>query len=383
MNQSQKLIVITLMTPQGETGVQTHFNAIIHEAEKRGIETQLIHPYDSSVRVARKAVGLVAKLLKILNKEWFILWTRWTHYFLIRYLLRQSLRDEEKNISIYAQDPLSARAALAERKPFHRVVTTVHFNISESHEVLTKGLTVEGGPLYRHLQDNEAHTLPLVDKIIFVSAFMQGQVNARLRTIKSVPQTVLANFIEDSREQKTESKIHGDLITIGTLEKRKNQAFILKVLANAHSRGHRYRLTVIGDGPDRASLEQLAAELNLGSSITFLGFQANAVQYMPGHRIYVQASLMESFGITLIEALSHSLPILAPAVGGIPDILVDGEQGYFWPLDNVDIAANKLCEVLENEVLYAQLSSQARARFETHFSEQALAHSWLTALLNA
>lgn len=383
MSQNPKLIVATLMTPQGETGVQTHFNAIIKEAVKRGIATQLITPYDTRVIIARKSAGLVSKVLRAINIEWQTLWNRWSHYFLLRHLLKQSLQNEENEVVIYAQDPLSARAALSAKKAQQRVVTVVHFNISESYEVQTKGLSPEGGRLCQHLQDNETLTLPKVDKIIFVSHFMQQVVNDRLPTIKAVPQTVIANFIQDHGPAQPHQTQQGDLITIGTLESRKNQAFILKVLANAHARGHHYRLTVIGNGPDRAMLENLAAELKLTDSVTFLGFQANAAEYMAGHRVYAHAALMENLPITLLEALAHALPILAPAVGGIPDVLIDGEQGYFWPLDNIDLATDKLCEVLENEILYAQLSKQARARFENHFSEHALADSWLKALMDA
>lgn len=383
MSQHRKLIVVTLMTPQGETGVQTHFNAILNEAAKRGIETQLIHPYSANVIIARKSAGLVGKLLKILNKEWLILWTRWAHYFLVRYQLKQNLQHDEGEVVVYAQDLLSSRAALATKKAQHRLVTVVHFNISEADEVLKKGLTVEDGRLYRHFQDNEAQTLPNVDKIIFVSKFMQQIVNDRLPLLKSVPQAVIANFIQDHCKSQNQPKLQGDLITIGTLETRKNQAFILRVLAKTHTRGHHYRLTIIGNGPDRAMLENLTTELKLNNSVTFLGFQANAAEYMAGHRVYVQSSLMESFGITLIEAMSYALPILAPAVGGIPEVFSDGQQGYFWPLDNLDMATDKLCEILENEDLYTKLSVQARLRFVENFSEHALADTWIKAIINA
>jgi glycosyltransferase involved in cell wall biosynthesis len=61
---------------------------------------------------------------------------------------------------------------------------------------------------------------------------------------------------------------------------------------------------------------------------------------MYGHQLYVHAALMESFPMTLIEALSHGLPLLAPAVGGIPEIFLDGQQGYFWPLDDLEAVAH-------------------------------------------
>jgi len=368
------------MTPYGETGVQTHFNAIISAAVKGGIETHLISPYNRRVIIGRKAAGLVSKLLRKLNEEWLILWIRWAHYLLLRYLLKQRLKHEKDEIVLYAQDPLSAKAALAERKAGQRVVTVVHFNISEANEVLTKGQTTEGGPLYRHLQDNEAQNLPKADKILFVSAFMQTVVNDRLPSIKSVPQAVIANFLQDNGQADTHPELQGDLITIGTLEPRKNHAFIIKVLSKAHARGHYYRLTVIGNGPDREMLENQAAELNLSDSVNFLGFKTNAAEYMAGHRIYVHAALMENLPITLLEALSHGLPILAPAVGGVPEVFIDGQQGYFWPLDDLDAATDRLCEVLENQALHKQLSVQARQRFIEHFSENILAHKWIEEL---
>ncbi len=384
MSQNRKLIIATLMTPQGETGVQTHFNAILNEASKRGIETQRITPYSAKVIIARKAAGVLAKLLRILNKEWLILWNRWTHYCLLKYLLKQNLRHQDGEVVIYAQDPLSCRAALlAVKNARHKVVTVVHFNISEADEVLKKGLSVENGRLYRQMQNNEAQILPKADKIIFVSRFMQTVVNDRLPSLKSVPQTVIANFIQDHGKIPKPPKQQGDLITIGTLETRKNQAFIIRVLAKAHARGHHYRLTIIGNGPDREMLENLTAELKLNDSITFLGFQANAADYMAGHRAYAHAALMENLPITLLEALSHSLPLLAPAVGGIPEVFSDGQQGYFWPLDNLDTATDMLCEILENKTLQSQFSDQARVRFETYFSEHKLADAWLKAIIDA
>ncbi|MEQ1531301.1 MAG: glycosyltransferase family 4 protein [Methylococcales bacterium] len=383
MSQNCKLIVVTLMTPQGETGVQTHFNAILDEAAKSGIKTQLITPHISNLTIFRKAAGLIGKILRPLSKEWLTLWFRWVQYSLLIYQLKQLLQNEEDNIVIYAQDPLSSKAALATKKNRHRVVTVVHFNISEADEVLTKGLTVENGRLYRQFQSNEAKILPKVDKIIFVSRFMQTIVNDRLPSLQSVPHTVIANFIQDSSNTRNKPKLQGDLICIGTLEKRKNQAFILRVLAKAHDRGYHYRLTIIGNGPDRSMLEKLTDELGLNDSVTFLGLQANAAEYMTGHRIYVHAALMENLPITLLEALCHGLPILAPAVGGIPEVFSDGQQGYFWPLDDLDAATDKLCEILENNNLHAQFSAQARDRFVENFSENRLAHKWLEELTNA
>jgi len=228
--------------------------------------------------------------------------------------------------------------------------------------------------------NNEKINLPRVDKLFFVSYFMQNIVQDRLPETQGLAKVCLANFIEDQAETAVTPALQGDIITVGTLEPRKNQGFILKVLAKCKSRGHNYSLTIIGEGQDRQALENLAQELELTDHISFLGFRPNPPDYMRTHKVYAHAALMENMPITLMEALSLSLPILAAPVGGIPEIYRDGKEGFFWPLDDIDAASDKLCELMENKPLYSQISRNARTRFIEHYSEQALADKWLTEL---
>ena len=192
----------------------------------------------------------------------------------------------------------------------------------------------------------------------------------------------LSNFIEDLSENLALPDLQGDIITVGTLEPRKNQGFILKVLAKCKSLGHNYSLTIIGDGQDRQTLESFAQELGLTEQISFLGFRPNPPDYMRSHKVYAHAALMENMPITLMEALALSLPILAAPVGGIPEIYSDGKEGFYWSLDDIDMAADKLCELLENKPIYEQMSLNARMRFIEHYSEEALANKWLAELSN-
>ena len=60
--------------------------------------------------------------------------------------------------------------------------------------------------------------------------------------------------------------------------------------------------------------------------------------------------------------------LLAPAIGGVPEVFTDGEQGFYWPLDNPAEGARRLVAVLEDEAVYARLSQSARQRFESSFS---------------
>jgi glycosyltransferase involved in cell wall biosynthesis len=90
---------------------------------------------------------------------------------------------------------------------------------------------------------------------------------------------------------------------------------------------------------------------------------------------------MESFGITLIEALACGIPVLAPPVGGIPEIFDDGVEGYYWSLENIAVAADKLIFLMENPAEYDRMSDAARKRFRKDFQANAVAGQLLKVLL--
>lgn len=85
---------------------------------------------------------------------------------------------------------------------------------------------------------------------------------------------------------------------------------------------------IIGDGPLRAKLESLSSELGMGDAIKFLGWQTPAEPYMAAMDVFVQPSLNEGMGRTLVMAEYMERICVAPAVGGIPSLIRDGETGY-------------------------------------------------------
>ncbi len=379
------LIVISLLDGKGPTGVETHFNQLIHEAQANGIDGLLVSAYPSQ-RLWAKLARLLIPAVRIVDKERAGVLSLWINSKVIAGKLASVLAraiDCGGAVTLYAQDPLSARIALKANGHRHcRVVTVIHYNASQADELLMKGEAKPGGPLWRFIVSAEAESLPQVDHIIFVSAFMQGEIGARMPAIGSVPQSVIPNFIGSSSMCGDCVAAGGDLIAIGTLEARKNQAFLLHVLARAKSRGYLYTLTLVGNGPDRTKLVALTEQLGLQDQVTFAGFQKNAARLIPQHRILVHAALMENMPITLIEALAMGRPILAPAVGGITEIFRHGVEGYFWPLDDIDAAAALLIEALNDADAYRRWSQAALARYQEKFHSELLAGRWLTTILN-
>lgn len=373
------ILVASLLPEQGFCGVQTHARAVSKFARSQGYEVRLAEPYQVS-RWIRKLPSLVTQTLKKFDPEKAVLWHRAFAFRFLRAHLRKHLRElKRRQVVIYAQDPLSARAALTLRREGYdfRVVAVLHFNISEAYEYQLNGMTREGGLLWRTLMRIEQEVLPQLDKLIFVSDAMRRIVLARNPDMAGVEQTVIPNFLEHEVDQPAKVAPRADLISIGTLESRKNQGYLLQVLAEAKCLGHRYRLTLAGDGPSRKEWEALAMQLGVADQVEFLGYVSGASRLLPGHRAYVHAARMESFGIVLVEAMSCGLPVFAPPVGGIPEVFDDGAEGVLWPLDNARICAEKLIAVLEDQGTWLAMSHAARRRYLSRFSPNVLGRRWV------
>jgi glycosyltransferase involved in cell wall biosynthesis len=332
---------------------------------------QLVTPFSWAPALAVAVFGL-RRVVGPLNGSLSVWWYRSWHYVFLLQAMKRALRSGEPLV-VYAQCPLSAQAALQARVNHRqRVVLIVHFNVSQAEEWVGTGHIARDGLVYRQILELEADVLPRVDGIVYPSAFSERMIQTRILGLEGTPSIVSPNFV--SRVPRADAAESGnDLISIGTLEPRKNQSYLLHVLAEANRRGRRYSLTLVGHGPDRRRLEALASWLAVEGQVQFLGFQGNAARLMRGHRVYVHSSLMENLPIVLIEALAAGLPVLAGPVGGIPEVFSDGVEGCYWPLDDPAAGASRLIAVLENRARYAALANAAMRRFDQRFETSVVA----------
>lgn len=367
-----KIMVASMMRREGETGLQTHSRIFISSLEARKRKCALVTPYEAPLWQVYPMFGM-RKLIDPVSRSAGVWWHgRWHAHFLGA-ALRNRFRRGEACV-VYAQCPPSARAALkARQSPAQRVVMAVHFNLSQADEWVGKGMIPTGGSLYKAILNREQEVFPQLDGLVFVSEFMRKTLLSRCPEIVRVPYVVIPNFIPDPGIQQAAST-EADLISIGTLEWRKNQGYLLDVVAAAHAHGKELRLTIVGDGPDRTALEGKARQLRIDHLIRFTGFVGNAAQMLSRHRAYVHTARLENMPLTLIEALSRGLPVFAPAVGGIPEIFDDGVEGRFLPLDDADKAALVMLEWLNSPQRMQQAAMAARSRFLSCFqSEEAAA----------
>ena len=152
------------------------------------------------------------------------------------------------------------------------------------------------------------------------------------------------------------------MFAIGRHVRQKGFDILLRAYAGAALPGR--DLLLAGDGPEKGSLEKLAAELGLGSQVHFLGRtdRKTTASLFAGCEWFVLPSREEPFGIVNLEAMAAGKAIIATRVGGVPEIVADGVNGILVEKENVAALAAALRQLAGNPAQRAQLGAAGRTR---------------------
>ncbi|HEY3561730.1 MAG TPA: glycosyltransferase family 4 protein [Kribbella sp.] len=363
----REIVIATPMRPAGTSGLQSHVRTFHEYLDGASRPARVISPFSSRSLLLTPVFGARLGIRRI-SKPAGVWWYRHWHSHYLEQALVKHIADHP-NAVIYTQCPVSAGAAVRARTT-QPVVMAAHLNVSQADEWAGKGELPEGGKLYRAIRAYEETLLPELDGIVYVSEFARSVLEERIPAIRNVPAVVVPNPVSASTAVSDPARESADLITVGFLESRKNQAYLIDILGAAARRGHRYSLDVIGSGPDRRALQARAQDLGISDLVRFLGYQADPPALLPGHRAYCHTATMENLPIALLEAMAAGLPVFAGAVGGIPEMVRPGVEGQFWPLDDADAAAGVLIDVLTDEGRRTAMAAAARVRAETEFSRE-------------
>ncbi len=129
------------------------------------------------------------------------------------------------------------------------------------------------------------------------------------------------------------------------------------------------RLLLVGDGPDRVRAELMCREYGICDAITFLGSLPLIEEVLVGADLFLLPSESESFGLAALEAMACHVPVIATAVGGLPELVVDGETGYLVPVGDVEALAEAAVRVLSDERLGRRLGRNGRKRAVETFDQ--------------
>ena len=159
------------------------------------------------------------------------------------------------------------------------------------------------------------------------------------------------------------------ILHVGRFDIPKNHAGLLEAFRLLRETHPECRLRLVGDGDLRPEMEALAWEKGIGDFVEFCGMQSNVYPYLHEADIFTPPSIYEGNPMTIIEAMGTGLPIVASRVGGIPDMISDGESGLLVEPEPQSICEG-LARLVEDGALRQRLGENAKAQSQQFSAEQ-------------
>lgn len=166
------------------------------------------------------------------------------------------------------------------------------------------------------------------------------------------------------------------LLFVGRLEAVKNHVLLLRAFATAHARNSGLRLWMVGDGSERARLEELARTLGVASSITFWGQQMDVAPYYSAADLFVMSSHSEGLPMSLLQALSVGLPSLVTDVGGMAEVVRFANAGMTVPLDDPGRMTDAMLHLAADANARANYAANAEKAFADHFTLDSMMNAY-------
>jgi N-acetyl-alpha-D-glucosaminyl L-malate synthase BshA len=158
------------------------------------------------------------------------------------------------------------------------------------------------------------------------------------------------------------------LVHVSNFRPVKRPVDCVEILARVLERGARTRLVMVGDGSERTNAEHRARCLGVYEHCAFVGKQPKIVDYLSASDVLLLPSEQESFGLAALEAMACELPVIASRVGGIPEVVTDGETGYLSALGDVEKMSADAARLVTDGDLRREMGARARASAVSRYS---------------
>lgn len=158
------------------------------------------------------------------------------------------------------------------------------------------------------------------------------------------------------------------VLTAARLDEQKGHPVLLRAAAALPEAD----FVLAGEGPERGSLEALAAELGIADRVRFLGYRSDIPQLLAACDIFALPSLYEGSSLAVLEAMAARRPVVSSAIGGTDELIDDGGDGLLVAPGDADGLASALRRLLDDPVLRDALAARARERVERDFTPVAM-----------
>jgi N-acetyl-alpha-D-glucosaminyl L-malate synthase BshA len=166
------------------------------------------------------------------------------------------------------------------------------------------------------------------------------------------------------------------VVHVSNFRKVKNLPVVVEVFARVR-REARAKLLLIGDGPELEAVERQVAEHGLGGDVVFLGDQEFIAKVLPAGDVFLLPSEHESFGLAALEAMSCAIPVVASNIGGLHEVIDDGETGFLFDPHDVEGMSATILGLFRDEKRRRKVGARARARAERDFSRDRIVNEYV------
>jgi len=254
--------------------------------------------------------------------------------------------------------PHSISAVLAresiKQKRYVPVITTLH-----GTDITLVGADRSYLPITRYgLQQS--------DGVTAVSKFLK---QATIETFDFDEIEVIPNFICPSQYKRLpDSPLRAELapngerllVHVSNFRPVKRPNDCVEILAKVRAAGENAKLIMVGDGPERAAVQYRAEQLGVKEHTAFVGKQSNISDYLGVADIFLLPSELESFGLAALEAQACEVPVIATRIGGIPEVINDGESGFMSDIGDIEKMTADTLKLLRNEEMRRAFGEKGR-----------------------
>jgi N-acetyl-alpha-D-glucosaminyl L-malate synthase BshA len=181
---------------------------------------------------------------------------------------------------------------------------------------------------------------------------------------------VIHNFVNCEIYQPDPARRNGKtLIHLSNFRPVKRVLDCIRVFAEVRKHAD-VKLLMVGDGPDRGPAEHLAWTLGVSDHVEFLGKQNHVERLIPQAHVVLMPSEMESFGLAALEGMACGVPPVATRVGGVPELITDGEDGFLANPGDIENLAASALRLVTDEALHERMARNARHTAMTRFSTE-------------
>jgi N-acetyl-alpha-D-glucosaminyl L-malate synthase BshA len=246
-----------------------------------------------------------------------------------------------------------------------RIVTTLH-----GTDITLVGLEPSFEPLMKFSIEES-------NGVTAVSEFLKNETINNYDVKKDIE--VIPNFVDidifkpiDARNFRRLMAPNGEKVLIHisnfrAVKRVRDAVLAFKLILDA---GVKAKFLLVGDGPDRSECQNLARELGIWQHTRFLGKQTELAALLSMSDVFLIPSGNESFGLSALEAMACGVPVVSSDVGGLPELVVDGKNGFLVPMGDIERIADRTLRLLTNSTLHEEMSREALRTAREEFTRE-------------